>query len=222
MIKTFKLISSRKWRQLKSHVESVSPYHGFSPQAYNFEYCVLQYACHYRPPLDVIECLFRADPNAIYDRDSKGRYTLHIACEQGCCPTVIKYILEKCPQAAEKLDKEGRSPFFLACKSYLSKRKKKAKIALDYFLEVSEILCVAAPMSIIKEDRYGMSGLELLLEEEVDMYIIRFVQIISANIRQGINIEVKTLINRLNKIEIEWKSKAAKKFESTMSQIMAI
>ena len=163
----------------------------------------MQYACRYHPPLDVVKCILRADPTAISDQEYGGKQALHIACEQGCSPTVIKYLLKKYPKAAEKLDKDERSPFLLACKSYLLKSNKSSINATKDLLEVLKMLSAVAPVSLMREDCYGMSGLEFLLEHEVDMHIISSVQLTSMSIREEMDSKASMLTNNMDQLDFE-------------------
>ena len=201
----FKLISSKNWRKLKVHIfinkDAVSVYRGTCTQTCNSTHNALQYACYYHPPLDVIKCLYHADPKAIRGKECKGKYALHIACEQACSPAVIRYLLKKYPKAADQVDEDGRSPFLLTCMRFLLKSNKSSKAATRELLEVLQILSASAPISLIGEDCNGMSALDFLLEEEVDIFIIKFVQMMSMCIRQEMDLKIETKIT--NKSEFK-------------------
>ena len=42
--------------------------------------------------------LLKAYPNAVFEIDYEERHALHIPCEHGCTPGVVKYLLEKNPR----------------------------------------------------------------------------------------------------------------------------
>ena len=203
----FKIVSTRQWCRLNTYVlknkDLVSIYRGVCSHTCNSSHTTLQYACNYHPPQSAIKWIYNADPKAIRRRDCKGSFTLHIACAQGCSPSVIKYLLEKYPQAAEKTDKKDRTPFLLACKSYIRKSMNTSLIANNELLEVLHMLSVAAPMSFIREDCYRKAPLDYALEANVDMSVIQYVQIISSSLRQEMQNQKKTLDNDMSKLSLK-------------------
>lgn len=177
----------QQWRKLKicivinKEIISISQVHAGSG---NSSYNALQYACHYHPPIDVINCLYNADHKAISEINNEGQYALHIACAQGCSPIIIKYLLEKYPPAAEKTDLMGQTPFLLACKSYLRKNQQSRKVANKELLEVLQVLSAIASISFL-EDNNDKAPIEYLFEAEADELVTRYVNLVTSNLRQS-------------------------------------
>lgn len=145
----------------------------------------LQYACLFNPPIDVVRCLYYADPQAIRHKDCQGNYPLHSACSNGCSPEVIQFLVSASPQAAGNMNKEDRNPALLACQKYLSSFNQKNKgVGNKKLLQILQILCAVAPMSFLHEDLDGLSHLDFLLEQEADLSVIRYVQLVSLKLRR--------------------------------------
>ena len=143
-----KLIELHRWRKVQIHVL-------MHKKDMSKDRKALKFACYHHPPLQVIKCLFHANPEAISVKDSKGNYPLHIACKCGSSPSVIKYLLKKYPQAAMKTDIYDRNPFLIACKSYLwhhEYSQQKWEKANRDLLDVLQILSMAIPRSLITNE----------------------------------------------------------------------
>ena len=179
----FKLISLQKWDKLKTTISkkryNKSMLHNVHEQSENkSRLTALQFICNFHPPLDVIQCLYNVYPEAIFEKDCNGNYALHKACMHGCSPDVVIYLVEKYPQAATKTNKKDRSPFLLACKSYLSTRvprsntlKRVERMINMELLSVLKILVSAAPQFCTRKDCYGLSPLDYATEANVDLCV---------------------------------------------------
>ena len=77
----------------------------------------LHLACWGNPPIDVIQALLKACPQAATDKDVIGNTPLHIASGYpGTDPNLIREILKVCPTAASMTNKEGLMPLHVACR----------------------------------------------------------------------------------------------------------
>lgn len=193
----FKLISSHQWSKLQIfvllHRTRISKLHDLCSDDTCHDKSrqnALQYALYNRPPLQAIKCLYSVDPRALHEKDCQGNYPLHIACARGCSPAVIKFLLKKYPQAALKTEMNDRTPFLLACKSYLWNNQysqEKWNIANRDLLEVLHSLTVVSgPTSMtLDEDCDGKSPLDYLLEtdarEMVSRYVYQLISIVNGD-----------------------------------------
>jgi len=184
----FQLISLQKWDKLKTTIskkrynESML-YNVYQNSENRSRLTALQFVCYFHPPLDVIKCLYSVYPEAIREKDCNGNYTLHTACMYGCSPDVVRYLVEQYPQAATKTNKKDRSPFLLACKSYLSSPIPKAnslkrvqRVFNMELLNVLETLASVAPQFCTRKDYYGLSPLDYAMEANVHLCVQIYLQ----------------------------------------------
>ncbi|CAB9503038.1 Ankyrin Repeat [Seminavis robusta] len=76
----------------------------------------LHYALERKPPVDVIEALLEANPEAVSQRMMPGGcLPMHIACTWQCSPTVISALLSADPTTAKVVDELGNRPLHAAC-----------------------------------------------------------------------------------------------------------
>lgn len=166
--KVFDLIYENKWKQVKRAIffnkSIATKCTGCCKSKCNARHSVLHYVCQFRPPLDVVKTLFKAYPNAVFEKDCKERHALHIACKHGCAPEVIKYLLEKNPEAASKADIKRRTPLLLACKNFVFESRMSWDIANNMLAEVARALTIAAPFVITDEDYKELTALEYAIE----------------------------------------------------------
>ena len=174
-------IYEKNWKQVKRsiffHKSQAAKCTGSCKSKCNANHSILHYACQFRPPLDIVKALFKAHPNAVFEKDCKERYALHIACKHGCRPEVVEYLLEKNPEAASKADTKDRTPLLLAYKSYVFECRMSWKKANSMLKRVGEMFTKAAPLIITKEDNKGMTALEYGLEEEFERSTLLTLQI---------------------------------------------
>lgn len=188
----FQLISSHKWRKVlkfvSEHKERISENHCICvDEVCQLEQNILHYACRFHPPLNIIQCLHQFNPKVIRREDCKGNYALHVACAHGCSPSVIQYLVKQYPLAAGKINTEDQNPFLLACKTYLqNNRNKSKKTGNKDLLKVLKTLGAAAPMSFIVQDCEGMDPLDYIIEADVDLMVLRYIQYNSINLRREI------------------------------------
>lgn len=115
----------------------------------------------------------------------QGCYPLHIACSNGCKPTVIQFLIKKYPQAIWETVVNNRTPMFHACKNYVLKSKKVCKtIANRHLHKVLEILGSLAPMSFMTKDKCEKTPLDYVIETEAHPIVVDHVHSISANLRR--------------------------------------
>lgn len=76
----------------------------------------LHYACERKPPLEVVEALIEANPEAVSQRMMPGGcLPLHIACTWHSSPSVVASLLAADPLTAKGTDELGNRPLHSAC-----------------------------------------------------------------------------------------------------------
>lgn len=189
-IDIFELIASRKWQRLKAtifmHKSIVATSHRKCFPSCTSRHSALHYACQFHPPLDVIRCIYKAYPKAVFKIDCERRYPLHVACKEGCSFEVINFLLNKNPDAAKKADIKDRTPFLHAFKSYICTSGLQQSVANNELIRVAQALIKVAPMSPIMQDCDEMTAIEYALNEENDISTIKYVHFASTSIKKEI------------------------------------
>ena len=76
----------------------------------------LHYACERKPPLEVVNALIEANPEAITMRMMPGgTLPLHVACTWHSSPAVVSALLSSDPTTAKVVDELGNRPLHSAC-----------------------------------------------------------------------------------------------------------
>eukprot|EP00565_Helicotheca_tamesis_P008551 CAMPEP_0185728310 /NCGR_PEP_ID=MMETSP1171-20130828/3692_1 /TAXON_ID=374046 /ORGANISM="Helicotheca tamensis, Strain CCMP826" /LENGTH=363 /DNA_ID=CAMNT_0028397001 /DNA_START=39 /DNA_END=1130 /DNA_ORIENTATION=+ len=66
--------------------------------------------------LDVVEAIYNSYPQAVTIKEPKtGNTALHLACNKQFSPEVLRFLLEKWPQAVSEKDHRGVTPLHIAC-----------------------------------------------------------------------------------------------------------
>ena len=200
--KIFDLIYEHKWKQVERCVffnKSVAAKcTGPCQSQCNANHSILHYVCQFRPTFHVVKALFKAHPHAIFEKDCKERYALHIACKHGCEPKVIKYLLEKNPEAASEFDLKGRTPLLLAYKSYVFQSGLEWCNAIKTLAEVSLMLAKECPLVINQEDNNGMTALEYAIENEYNNFTLEVLQETVTEYYRNLEKEKCRYIERIN------------------------
>ena len=76
----------------------------------------LHYACERKPPLEVVNALIEANPEAVSTRMMPGgTLPLHVACTWHSSPAVVSALLAAEPSTAKVVDELGNRPLHAAC-----------------------------------------------------------------------------------------------------------
>lgn len=215
------LIYNNKWSQVKRsiffHKSIAAKCTGPCKSKCNANHSILHYACQFHPPLDIVKKLYKAHPNAIYERDCKERYVLHIACKHGCSPDIITYLLQKNPEASCLADIKGRTPLLLAYKSYVFKCGLNWCLANKMLAEVSSVLAKQSAFVINQEDKKGMTALEYAIEEEYNKDTLEVLHIAIADYHRNLEEEHVQFMNNLNDtitdLNVLWSTEVQSKIE---------
>jgi hypothetical protein len=202
------LITSKEWRLLREYLntfqgstelsqlltDSLRPNglrrHSLHDTRETTGTTLLHTCCQLHPPADILTRMVQLCPLVANQRDSFGRYPLHVAAAFGASPQVIKFLILQNEAAASRPDFEGKTPLHLYCeygcfegicdpgKDY-SADKSSREFVKGPVLQVLFDLFTAAPKSIIMEDNGGMTPLENVITLGADDKVINFLQKLS-------------------------------------------
>lgn len=139
----------------------------------------LHFACRFHPPLDVIVSMAGIFPGAVLHCDKAGRYPLHIAAKWGASPLVLRFLVEEEPSVCGLQDETGKTPLHHICRSYgrnYSIRKNDGRPLKESLVEVVRGLCKASPGTVNLEDNEDQTALELAIEADYDLKVVRTIQ----------------------------------------------
>jgi len=151
------LIKNLKWKSVIARLEcnpdeandelvGVMTRGGFSASA---GMTPLHYACERKPPLEVVEALIEANPEAITQRMMPGGcLPLHIACTWHCSLAVVSTLLAADPTTAKVVDELGNRPLHSACFSGAS-------------LPVIQDLLSSYPKAVLARNNQGSQPIDI-------------------------------------------------------------
>ena len=147
----------------------------------NQQHSPLLLACALNPPIEVVECLIKANPSAVFERDCEEKLPLHLACEYGAKPEVIKQIVLSNVDAAIKKDIYGMLPIHKVCESYFDSLDPfiSDAEAEKFLMEVVQGLLSVQPAAVLIEDNREMNPIEYAVDSELSIAIIQVLQKIS-------------------------------------------
>ena len=138
-------------------------------------------ACKLNPPLDVVNSLLQAYPDASVETDCENKLPLHVACEFGAHPAVINTLLKANIDAAMEKDIFGMLPIHRVCDSYLYNFDiGSTKMDPQYsVIETISILLGAQPTALLVDDNKEMCPIEYAIESNLSLAVIRILQKVS-------------------------------------------
>jgi ankyrin repeat protein len=110
----------------------------------------LHTALQNKAPLEVVQALYKARPDAIYHREEHGYMALHVGCVHGHPIQAIEYLHLQWPQAARETCNDGRLPLHLAALSHACRA-----LVIKFLLSVY-------PQGMDMEDNKGMTALRYI------------------------------------------------------------
>lgn len=148
-LKLFEAILAGDWAEVvfRSNSKEARQYHGvvYDERPEKVRLLPLHLACLYNPPLEVVESLVAAYPEALRDRDTTFRRTpLHFALLKCASAEVVAFLIKSDLDrvAARSKDRVGRLPLHYAMCSHSS-------------LGTVEMLCNAFPLAAREQDVNG-------------------------------------------------------------------
>lgn len=96
----------------------------------------LHEACRHQAPIEVVEALLCAYPEAVLARDSMYHFLpIHFACRYGECPAVVESLLQKFPTSRFAEDRYGQNPVALAHRSCSAEKERIVEILQSISVE---------------------------------------------------------------------------------------
>mmetsp|Transcript_4095 Transcript_4095/g.4745 ORF Transcript_4095/g.4745 Transcript_4095/m.4745 type:complete len:299 (-) Transcript_4095:216-1112(-) len=175
------LVLEREWKLLRrlfsdqreEVIEHVSSWLGTDAEN------LLHRVCRFHPPEDILRMLYACNPKSIQQPDGQGQYPIHKACQYGASLRVILFLLKSCRLAASAQDESGKTPLHLLSEYYPQNydlddpEEIPVTVAM---VEIVKILCLAAPDIVNLEDKDGESALEIALECNAPLKVIKELQ----------------------------------------------
>merc|ERR1712176_174587 len=140
---------------------------------------LLHWVCRSHPPEDILKLFYACSPKAIQQPDAHGQYPIHKACHYGASLRVILFLLKSCRLAASAQDSSGKTPLHYLAEYYPRNydTEDPDEIPVNIaMVEIVKILCLAAPDIINLEDEDGESALEIALDSNAPLKVIKELQ----------------------------------------------
>lgn len=126
--------------------------------------------------MTLIKLLAKRYPQGLTSVDTTGKLALHVACKYGATPGVILFLIEKNKEAAHAQDTNGKRPIHYVAEFYPTYDESDSMNSNRMMLEVTKILREAAPESFNLEDNNGVNAIELAIEHDADLHVIKNMQ----------------------------------------------
>lgn len=138
---------------------------------------LIHFICRFQAPLHIVHLFAEAYPKSLKTADAIGRFPVQVACTWGLSPDTIQFLIESYPLAASIQDLSGKCPIHHLCISFMKHYiDTPCQLVNASMMAIVEILNEAAPKSFNLEDNDGMNCLELAIESDVDIKIIKAMQ----------------------------------------------
>jgi len=159
-------------------------------------------ACMNDPTLKLIDHFLQGNPSAILDVNCEKKLPLHLACEYGASPEVIKRLTYANKKAVRQKDINGLLPIHLACRSYFhSISQYLPKILAEKFLEETlQHLVSTDPSTVMEEDDDETCPLEHAINSKLSLNIVKRLQNTSKVVRRINQIRGKVHLKSFNSI----------------------
>jgi len=198
----FLLITFKEWKTLEAYIKKIRSQSSNENRHFDCRFqcanCggnhnVLHYACQYRKiPFSTILAIMRMFPNAIREKDCKGRLPLHCATRSGVGSEIIEHLLRKYPNSSVQQDDKGKTPLHLACKYFslaydhdhdhdhdfvrFEDDEDRADRLCQKLNSLLVMFMQANSQCFLIEDENDMSALEYTIEQEVSHETIYIMQ----------------------------------------------
>mmetsp|Transcript_4151 Transcript_4151/g.8215 ORF Transcript_4151/g.8215 Transcript_4151/m.8215 type:complete len:293 (-) Transcript_4151:104-982(-) len=174
-----RLIAKRNWSEVEN-VLSSTPTESIviDEKGLITEDNVLHLACRFQAPLHIVEMISTRYPGSLRKPDPTGRFAIHLAAKYSAPPDVMQYLIEENQTAAGIQDDVGKTPIHYVGEFYVQHHDPNATIkeVNENMIFVVRLLRMAAPMSFNLEDNDGCNAIELAIESDTDIKIIKSMQ----------------------------------------------
>ena len=118
-------------------------------------------------------------PRCVHKPDRTGKLCAHVACKYSAVPDVVAYIISKNASAAGCPDNHGKCPIHYVAEFYSRQtihHEDQYMTNEELMLEVVQLLRQAAPQSFNLEDEDERNPIEIALENDVAMRVVKLMQ----------------------------------------------
>ncbi len=140
---------------------------------------ILHFALRFHAPLHVVEFLYNRYHQCVNKPDSTGKFCTHVAAKYSAHPDVMAYVISKNPAAAGCPDNHGKCPIHYVAEFYIkhsTRYEDQYMTTEELMLEVVRILKQVAPQSFNLEDEDERNAIEIALESDVGIRVIKMMQ----------------------------------------------
>lgn len=140
---------------------------------------VIHFALRFHAPLYIVELLSNSYPQCVNKPDDTGKFCTHVAAKYSALPNVMAYIISINPAAAGITDNQGMCPIHYVAEFYLKhsiRYQDQYMTSEELMLEVVRLLKQAAPQSFHLEDQDERNPIEIAIENDVGLRVIKMMQ----------------------------------------------
>ncbi len=140
---------------------------------------ILHFALRFHAPLHVVELLYNRYPQCVNKPDATGKFCTHVAAKYSAHPDVMAYVISKNPAAAGCPDDHGKCPIHYVAEFYIKhniRYEYQYETTEELMLQVVRILKQVAPQSFNLEDEDERNAIEIALESDVGIRVIKMMQ----------------------------------------------
>lgn len=140
---------------------------------------IIHFALRFHAPLSVVELLCNRYPQCVNKPDGTGKFCTHVAAKYSALPDVMAFLISKNQAAAGCPDNHGKCPIHYAAEFY----SKHCIRHQDYYMTTEELMLQvvrqlkkAAPQSFNLEDEDERNPIEIAIENDVGIRVIKTMQ----------------------------------------------
>lgn len=177
-----RLIAKRNWNDVENILSSSSgssvEWTEIDEKGLITEDNILHLACRFRAPLHIVKLLAARYNGSLRKPDPTGRFAIHLAAKYSATPDVMQFLIRANEAAAGIQDDIGKTPIHYVGEFYVRHHDPSVSISEvnDNMLQVVRLLKSASPMSFNLEDDEGCNAIELALESDTDIKIVKSMQ----------------------------------------------
>ncbi len=161
----FALIKERNWDDTKLQLQSIEDQPAdFLQERHEANLTCFDLAVCLKAPPEVLEEMIKFDKSLPTMRDSYGLTALHIGCLNGAPLTTVKILLQDNMQLASGLDHDHRCPLHHAVEYACCSATGDG----DFYIDVLQSLCLAAPDMVHAQDKVGVTPIDLVQDAKAD------------------------------------------------------
>eukprot|EP00567_Pseudictyota_dubia_P014090 CAMPEP_0197436634 /NCGR_PEP_ID=MMETSP1175-20131217/4060_1 /TAXON_ID=1003142 /ORGANISM="Triceratium dubium, Strain CCMP147" /LENGTH=231 /DNA_ID=CAMNT_0042965969 /DNA_START=182 /DNA_END=877 /DNA_ORIENTATION=+ len=156
---------------------------------------LLHVVCSHEPPLDVVTGVAHKFPTMTDATDATQRTPLHEAVTHDASMEVVKFLAKTKPECTTMKDANGKTPLMLVCqeigqiedRQWLDASQMERRLL--YLCDLANSLVKSVPMSVLAEDKEGMTALEHAINSEAPKKMIRVLQHTTCRLMRKMNLE---------------------------------